>query len=261
MRLYTFLFICGSTLLIACSSTRSGIDVTNATSSKQLLVQNEDLLSISTPDEVAQKINYPIELSDSGIKGELLATLWVGEQGNVDRIDIEKGLHPELDKNVKEVLSKERYSPPTEVHKGTLMVPVIHAKVIFDGNADKKVAVEFSTLSFDAKQNISHQSPMEVMTNAGSLPTPPILKGGLQSISKNLRYPQKARQFGIQGTVVVQFTVTTKGRVKDPVVTQGIGYGCDKEAIRVVKRLRFVPGTVNGEPVEIPFMMPISFRL
>ncbi len=88
----------------------------------------------------------------------------------------------------------------------------------------------------------------------------PELLGGLASIHRAVRYPALAKKAGIEGRVIVQFVVDEQGRVVDPVVVQGIGAGCDEEAIRAVRRARFRPGTQRGTPVKVKMSLPVLFR-
>jgi protein TonB len=49
--------------------------------------------------------------------------------------------------------------------------------------------------------------------------------------------------------------------VVDPVVTRGIGGGCDEEALRAVRAAKFTPGKQRGKPVRVKMSLPITFRL
>lgn len=89
----------------------------------------------------------------------------------------------------------------------------------------------------------------------------PELKGGLASLQKKINYPEMARKAGIEGRVTIQFIVTENGNVEDPKVIRGIGGGCDKEALRVVKQADFTPGRQRGKPVRVQYSLPITFRL
>jgi len=84
----------------------------------------------------------------------------------------------------------------------------------------------------------------------------------LKFLSKNIRYPQQAAENGIQGPVYISFVVKTSGILADVKILQGIGGGCDEEAIRVVKKMpRWNPGYQNGKKVAVLFNMKIDFRL
>jgi protein TonB len=81
-------------------------------------------------------------------------------------------------------------------------------------------------------------------------------------LGKNIVYPYKARQASIEGTVYISFIVDAKGKVRDVMVKRGIGYGCDEEAVRVIKKMpKFTPGTQRGKPVKVVYNVPIAFKL
>jgi protein TonB len=71
----------------------------------------------------------------------------------------------------------------------------------------------------------------------------PVYPGGIKAIRKlireQLRYPEAARRAGIEGTVHLKYTIDHRGRVIGAKVISGIGGGCEEEAIRLVKLLKF----------------------
>lgn len=84
----------------------------------------------------------------------------------------------------------------------------------------------------------------------------------IQFLQDNIRYPQMARESGIQGTVYVTFVVEKDGSVTDVRILRGIGGGCDEEAIRVIRAMpKWNPGKQRGKPVRVQFNMPIKFTL
>ena len=58
-------------------------------------------------------------------------------------------------------------------------------------------------------------------------------------IKKELKYPKEAFLKKIEGKVHLKYKISPKGKVYDVNVIKGIGFGCDKEAIRVVKLLSY----------------------
>lgn len=54
-------------------------------------------------------------------------------------------------------------------------------------------------------------------------------------LAQNIRYPDAARKKGIQGVVKLRFTVSAAGKLSNFKVLQSLGYGCDEEAIRLIK--------------------------
>ncbi len=71
----------------------------------------------------------------------------------------------------------------------------------------------------------------------------PEYAGGPKALSKfiqtNLRYPEPALEAGVQCTVLVEYDIDYQGNVVATRVLQGIGGGCDEEACRVVRLLKF----------------------
>jgi protein TonB len=81
-------------------------------------------------------------------------------------------------------------------------------------------------------------------------------------LQQNIKYPEEAKELGIQGRVFVTFVVEVDGSISDVRVLRGIGGGCDEEAIRVVKAMpKWVPGKQRGVPVRVQFNLPIKFTL
>ena len=71
-----------------------------------------------------------------------------------------------------------------------------------------------------------------------------------------------ARMRGIQGTVLVSLIVNTDGTVDGVELVQGIGGGCDEEAIRIIKSSpNWTPGMIKGKAVRTRMKIPISFKL
>lgn len=81
-------------------------------------------------------------------------------------------------------------------------------------------------------------------------------------LSKNIKYPQMAKEAGVQGKVYVSFVVERDGSVSTAKVLRGIGSGCDKESIRVVESMpNFIPGEVRNQAVRTSFVLPINYTL
>lgn len=94
----------------------------------------------------------------------------------------------------------------------------------------------------------------------------PQYKGGesavMEYLSRNISYPTLAREKGISGKVILRFVVTKTGSIGEVTVLRGIDSECDEEAIRVIKSLPdWIPGTQNGIPVNVYFVIPIIFGL
>jgi len=71
----------------------------------------------------------------------------------------------------------------------------------------------------------------------------PYYKGGTTAfnkfISDNLKYPKEALKNKIEGTVMIKYSIDYKGKVSDVKLIKSLGYGCDEEAVRLIKLLEF----------------------
>jgi protein TonB len=74
-------------------------------------------------------------------------------------------------------------------------------------------------------------------------------------------YPPEARQTGLNGEVVVEFTVDETGAVVDPRAIRSTARVFEEPALRAVARWRFEPGLRGGHPVRFRMAVPIVFRL
>lgn len=65
-------------------------------------------------------------------------------------------------------------------------------------------------------------------------------------------YPRRALQRGIEGYVIVEFTVTKQGSVRDPLVVESNPEGMfERAAMEAALKFKYKPRVVNGEPAEV----------
>ena len=95
---------------------------------------------------------------------------------------------------------------------------------------------------------------------------PPEFPGGDKALAKwlenHLKYPPVATRMGIQGIVLVEFTVDIQGKISDVTIVQSLHRLCDNEAMRLIKSMpAWSPGESNGEKVVAKRKLPIPFVL
>lgn len=107
-------------------------------------------------------------------------------------------------------------------------------------------------------QNPKHHKPKKFLKL-------PHVSGGKEELRKfirqNLQYPSEALENKIQGDVIVRFKISQKGEVFNPEVVKGIGYGCDEEAVRLVKMIQYDAVKNRGVRVTAQNKIKIPFRL
>ncbi len=103
----------------------------------------------------------------------------------------------------------------------------------------------------------------KVLTRAEQMPEFP---GGIDSlyhfIQRKLQYPEEAGNKRIEGTVFLTAEVRKDGKITNIELVNGIGYGCDEEAIRVANLLPpFKPAMDKGENVCVSMVVTVDFTL
>ena len=73
-------------------------------------------------------------------------------------------------------------------------------------------------------------------------------------------YPREAREQGIQGDVILQATIDTKGNLANLKVLQGDPI-LVKAAVDAVKKWKYRPYVLQGEPVEVETTIKIQFHM
>lgn len=91
----------------------------------------------------------------------------------------------------------------------------------------------------------------------------PVFQGNVQDyLRSQLKYPPKALEAGITGTVKVEFVVSSTGQISQVKALNAIGGGCEQEAVRVVKSMKgWQPGEKDGIPVDAYFTISVQFKL
>lgn len=96
----------------------------------------------------------------------------------------------------------------------------------------------------------------------------PEFKGGMDSLTEfikaNLHYPEWERRNKIEGKIYASFTVDEDGKIKDPQIIGSVkgSKNFDSEVLRVISMMPdWIPGSNNGQNVDVRFNLPINFQL
>jgi len=83
-------------------------------------------------------------------------------------------------------------------------------------------------------------------------------------LSKNINYPDEAREHDIEGRIDVKFIIDEEGNINDvkSMLHQELRTSLENEAVRVVKIMpKWNPGRLHNRPVKVYFVLPVSFKL
>jgi len=84
----------------------------------------------------------------------------------------------------------------------------------------------------------------------------------VKHIRKTFRYPEIARELGIEGKVYMNFIIQKDGSIGNISVIRSPNENLSTEATRIISKLpKMQPGKQRGTPVKVPFSIPITFKL
>ena len=171
-----------------------------------------------------------------------------------------------IDEEMVEITKQDEQKPqPMEVPKQTTQLEIVQDDVEVDdieinAEVEQNEVIEEYVAPEVVEEEVVEQEIFKIVEEMPSFP------GGeaklMEYVAKNVKYPQIARETGIQGRVFVNFVVEPDGSVSNVSVLRGIGGGCDEEAMRVVKNMpKWKPGKQRGKPVRVQYMLPVNFKL
>lgn len=83
-----------------------------------------------------------------------------------------------------------------------------------------------------------------------------------RKIKEAFVYPDIAQDMGLEGTVYVQFVVSSSGQVKDVVILKSVHKYLDEAAIKAVRSLPIlIPGKQLDKPVDVLYKVPVKIEL
>ena len=213
--------------------------------------------------------NKKLMFTQIGLIISLLIAWLVFEHKSYDKREIDESLlnrEVVIDEEMVEITKQEEPKPkPVEVPKQTTQLEIVEDDVETEDlniNADveqDEVLEEYVAPEIE-EEVVVEQEIFQIVEEMPSFP------GGeaklLEYVAKNIKYPQIARETGVQGRVFVGFVVETDGSISNVKLLRGIGGGCDEEAMRVIKSLpKWKPGKQRGKAVRVSYQIPVLFKL
>jgi TonB family protein len=115
-----------------------------------------------------------------------------------------------------------------------------------------KTGEQYPFLFFGETRRVLVEHPAEFPGGMGAM---------YKFIEENRVIPKAARKSGVNGRVMVSFNIDKDGTISNVAVAEGLGYGCDEEAVRIVSKFpKWKPGFQNGKAVKSKFILPIKFK-
>lgn len=159
-------------------------------------------------------------------------------------------------------MMKKKSSSSRSLYRALVMLPSAAALILLTSSPALAETVQ-SYLPSEPAATVETPDEEPVFMNVEVIPQFPGGEASLMTFLKeNIRYPEKAYNDGAQGRVVVRFIIEKDGSIGTTTIARGQTPELDAEAMRVVKSMpNFTPGTMNGKPVRVWYMLPILFRI
>ncbi len=171
-----------------------------------------------------------------------------------------------LDEEMVEITKQEEQKPqPVEQPQQTTQLEIVEDDVEtedlnINAEVEQNEVIEEYVAPEVVEEEVVEQEIFQIVEEMPAFP------GGeaklMEYVGKNIKYPQIARETGIQGRVFIGFVVEPDGSVSNVKLLRGIGGGCDEEAMRVVKSMpKWKPGKQRGKAVRVSYQIPVFFKL
>ena len=213
--------------------------------------------------------NRKLMFMQIGMIVSLLIAWLAFEHKSYDKREIDPSLlnrEVVIDEEMVEITKQDEQKPqPMEVPKQTTQLEIVQDDVEVDdieinAEVEQNEVIEEYVAPEVVEEEVVEQEIFKIVEEMPAFP------GGeaklMEYVAKNVKYPQIARETGVQGRVYVNFVVEPDGSVSNVSVLRGIGGGCDEEAVRVVKNMpKWKPGKQRGKAVRVSYMLPVNFKL
>ena len=171
-----------------------------------------------------------------------------------------------MDEEMVEITKQEEQKPqPVETPQQTTQLEIVDDNVEtedinINAEVEQNEIIEEYVAPEVVEEEVVEQEIFQIVEEMPQFP------GGeaklMEYVAKNIKYPQIARETGIQGRVFVGFVVEPDGSISNVKLLRGIGGGCDEEAMRVIKSLpKWKPGKQRGKAVRVSYQIPVFFKL
>ena len=198
----------------------------------------------------------------------------VDSDDGIDPIDLDELMHeselvPMSNEELTSRIEEKQEAPKTEqLHvvddQVELQPDDVEAAVEGEGDDDEQLLQELQEEDDKALAalNVDPNNPL----NFHIVEDLPKYPGGavefMKWLTRNLQYPATARARKTQGKVVDVFYVEKDGSVTGINVTQSLSPECDREALRVLRKMpKWEPGIQNDQPCRTKVCIPIVFKL
>lgn len=212
---------------------------------------------------IDEELVYPEKALREKTEGKVVITCTVTRDGETRDVKVSQPVSPEIDAEALRIFDFLLWEPA--VFRGTKLDDQVSVEVEFKIKKYQRVVKKrgYDAIVYPYEpvdQTMTIFDPDQLRT-----PLKPIYDRQDMRFSdfvrENLVYPPAALKQAISGTVELFFVVEPSGRSSNIKIVHGVGGGCNEEAIRLLKLIKWTPGIFEGKAVRTRMTLSLTFNL
>ncbi len=211
---------------------------------------------------ISENFRYPEEAQKLGIQGRVSIIFIIDQDGNITNIR-KRGPHKLLEAEAERIITLLPKMTPGKHDGKTVNIPFSIPIAFKLGSEYTEQRKEFqnSQDDMDVPFAVVDQVPVFPGCEGDDDKRGCFQESMREHIRKNFRYPEEAQKLGIQGRVNILFVIDEVGNITD-IRKRGPDRLLEDEAERIIALLPSMkPGKQKGKAVNVPFSIPITFKL
>ncbi|UCC39606.1 MAG: energy transducer TonB [Candidatus Aminicenantes bacterium] len=184
---------------------------------------------------------YPEEARKEGVEGVVILEARTNKEGNVEAVQVLRGIDPYLNKAAMDALLQWKYEP--------MYIKGEPHGVVFT------VTVRFGLKDKDEEKAREMEDFAKGAIELGEDEKPKIIK------KADPVYPEELRKEGIQGRVILKIRLDEQGRVAKVRVISSDSSLLNKPAVDAVRQWKFEVYHSKGKPQSVVFPVKVIFKL
>lgn len=212
---------------------------------------------------IDQELVYPEEMYDKGIEGKVFFLFDIDEKGHPSNFRDISSPHENALTEVMRIFELIEWIPAT--HRGYPTKDTKHFEIEFNVKKYNRLC---KTRGYKTVLNpfepIDSSNIIHWYRTLDEAPHPIFIEKNqnlASYIATNLKYPELAIRQNVTGVVKLNFVVEANGKISNLTIVNSVGAGCNEEAIRILRSLKWMPGILNGKAVRTRTSLSISFSL
>ncbi|MDY0101949.1 MAG: energy transducer TonB [Lentimicrobium sp.] len=212
---------------------------------------------------IDQELIFPEADLKAKTEGNCQIKYHINEKGQVSKVILLNSVSPQCDQETVRIFNMIEWEPATKIG-----IPVADSG-IFEIEFNPKKYTKLCrkrgyTFHLYPYEPVDTSGVINYYRNLDKMPSPIFTTPAINLagyIAANLKYPEAAIKQNLSGNVKLGFVVEPHGKISNLMILNSLGAGCNEEAIRLVRLIKWMPGIKNDLAVRTRMSISINFSL